>query len=497
MHSIEIKYLQEQIKQFYHKKLINEQLPPISLHYRSGHSNTTRSKTYKKSCYSLHCGALDHVVQIDAQKQIAIVEPRVTMDQLVKATLPYGLMPAIVPEFKGITVGGAILGGAAESSSHQWGAFNDACHAFEILRGDGTLIRASASENQDLYYGLPGSYGAFGFLTSAEIQLVPAKNSVHLHYHIFTNPMDALHKLQKMMRSANPPQFLDGIIFGQRLAVVIEGCFIDRAQHCTSPLSSKKFSQEWYYQHVRGICQASPSKGFEESMPLYDYLFRYDRGGFWMGAYLSSVRFLAKFFEEGVFKLKKPVHDGFTCSELQRFLRICDPKILWRMLLYPIATSQNLFKLLHKAEGWIQNRLIIQDFCIPEINADRFLEGVLANPGVFPIWLCPIKGTCHPQLFAPHFFPVKEAYIINFGIYGLPALSSIPDKQAYCSIEQITRRLEQMTAEFQGRKVLYSRSYYSQDEFWNIYPKQAYKDLRKKTYAEGVWQDITEKILSQ
>jgi FAD/FMN-containing dehydrogenase len=39
------------------------------------------------------------------------------MDKLVKATLKYGLVPPVVTEFPGITVGGAIQGAAAETSS--------------------------------------------------------------------------------------------------------------------------------------------------------------------------------------------------------------------------------------------------------------------------------------------------------------------------------------------------------------------------------------------
>ena len=35
-------------------------------------------------------------------------------------------------------------------------------------------------------------------------------------------------------------------------------------------------------------------------------------------------------------------------------------------------------------------------------------------------------------------------------------------------------------------KVLYSRSYYTVDEFWKIYSQEAYEALREKTKADGV-----------
>ena len=39
-----------------------------------------------------------------------LVEPRVTMEQLVRACAAYNLRPPVVPEFRKITVGGSIAG---------------------------------------------------------------------------------------------------------------------------------------------------------------------------------------------------------------------------------------------------------------------------------------------------------------------------------------------------------------------------------------------------
>ena len=46
------------------------------------------------------------------------VEPRITMEELVRKMMPYGLTIPVVPEFKSITVGGAIMGMGGESASH-------------------------------------------------------------------------------------------------------------------------------------------------------------------------------------------------------------------------------------------------------------------------------------------------------------------------------------------------------------------------------------------
>ena len=74
------------------------------------------------------------------------------------------------------------------------------------------------------------------------------------------------------------------------------------------------------------------------------------------------------------------------------------------------------------------------------------------------------------------------------GLYGLPSYSA--------SIGQITKNLEKKTKGYGGRKVLYSRSYYTQEEFWEIYSIEEYRTLRERTDADGIFYEITKKVLS-
>jgi len=54
------------------------------------------------------------------------------MDKLVNATLPFRLIPPVVPEFPGIIVGGAYAGTAGESSSFKHGLFDATVERIEI-----------------------------------------------------------------------------------------------------------------------------------------------------------------------------------------------------------------------------------------------------------------------------------------------------------------------------------------------------------------------------
>jgi len=59
---------------------------------------------------------LNNVLKVDTNSMTALVEPNVPMDALVQATLPHGLVPPVIMEFPGITVGGGFAGTAGESS---------------------------------------------------------------------------------------------------------------------------------------------------------------------------------------------------------------------------------------------------------------------------------------------------------------------------------------------------------------------------------------------
>ena len=81
----------------------------------------------------------DQVIDIDTEKRTVRAQPRVSMKKLVQTIHSYGLTIPVVPELKGITVGGAIMGVGGESASHRWGVFGDMCTSFEMILGDGAI----------------------------------------------------------------------------------------------------------------------------------------------------------------------------------------------------------------------------------------------------------------------------------------------------------------------------------------------------------------------
>ena len=110
-------------------------------------------------------------------------EPLVSMGQLSRTLNKLGWTIPILPELDDLTVGGLVMGTGIETSSHKYGLFQHICKSYELVMADGSITTCSESENSDLFYAVPWSYGTLGFLVSVEIQIIPCKRFIKLDYY--------------------------------------------------------------------------------------------------------------------------------------------------------------------------------------------------------------------------------------------------------------------------------------------------------------------------
>ncbi len=132
--------------------------------------------------------SFNHVLLIDRDHMIADVEGMTTYETFVDATLLHGLLPAVVPQLKTITTGGAVSGIGIESSSFRFGLVHETVEEMEILLGDGSIVRCSRDENPDLFFGFPNSYGTLGYALRLRMRLIPALPYVRLSHTRFDDP---------------------------------------------------------------------------------------------------------------------------------------------------------------------------------------------------------------------------------------------------------------------------------------------------------------------
>lgn len=423
-------------------------------------SNVTRDPTYKAGCTLIDVSDFNQVLEVTDTH--IICEPLVTMEQMATAAIAKGVVPQVVPEFRGITVGGAAMGVGIESSSHQFGQFNDTIEWCEIVLGNGELIRCSRQENSDLFDALPGSYGTLGIATRFCIRVMPAKPYVHLRT-IATNKL-----------IWEPATYQDGVAQGPGDYLLVHGNLADEPH---GPLLRQRLWSPWFYQQI---------KVGEASMRLSDYLFRFDRGAFWMARYLLTPAILWSF-------LRKREIPPEKLAALLPTLKYRHPGPLFRALLGPFLGSKGLYRGLHAMPGDLLKRsFLIQDSVLPPENAEAFIHYIDEYHAPWPLWLCPIlhtgRHTGRDQFLAygPYTSSSSSPIGINIGTYGTSRMGD-------ASIA--TRHLEQALHSLGGTKGLYTHSYYTPEEFWTLYDRPRYDALREKYHAKGRFPSLEEKVL--
>lgn len=433
-HNQAVKDVQKQVTDFFvHKK---------QARIFHGGTNSTRSRKVDPS-RSIDISHLRGIIEINTDKRYILVEPNVSMERLVDATLALGLIPPIISEFPAITVGGAIQGGAGESSSFKYGCLHETSLEYEVVLGDGSKVVVSPTKDADLFYGIACSCGSLGILTMVKLSLIPATPEIKLTYHRISSSKEAVKLIDTQAKKTKGPDFIDGIMFSKTSGVIMLGYFTTETQ--LPKVSFHKFSDEWFYLHAQKVSGREPV--YEELMPTRDYLFRYDRGAFWMGREGAIIH-----------------HIPFNR--------------LTRLLFAPVNTTEKLYRLLHGSR--LGQQFLIQDNLLPKENVAPFVDFIDKNYGIYPLWLCPMKSS-KSYILSPA--NLDTELVIDVGVWGAM-------REEYETFVRRNRQLEDRVDKLRGRKMFYAHCYYSEPEFWSIYDNNKYQELRRKYVAEVVFPDI-------
>ncbi|WP_046300893.1 FAD-binding oxidoreductase [Mycobacterium sp. UM_Kg27] len=404
-------------------------------------SNLFRARA-KRQAPGLDTSGLVSVIAVDPENRTADVDGMCTYEDLVAATLPYGLAPLVVPQLKTITVGGAVSGLGIESASFRNGLPHESVLEMDVLTGDGELLTISRDQHEDLFHAFPNSYGTLGYSTRLRIELEAVKPFVALRHIRFDSLDELVATMDRIIDTGGlegvPVDYLDGVVFDPRESYLCVGIATD------SPGAVSDYTgQQIYYRSIR---HAHGIK--DDRLTIHDYLWRWDTDWFWCSRAFGAQRPLVRRWWPRRYR-RSSVYSKLIAYD-QRF-----------------AIADRIEKRNHRPP----RERVVQDIEVPLERCRQFLDWFFAHVPIEPVWLCPLRLRGDEEW---PLYPIRSnRTYVNVGFW-----SSVP---AGATEGATNRLIEAKVSELDGHKSLYSDSYYTAAEFDELYGGETYRRI-KKTY---------------
>lgn len=392
----------------------------------------------------IYIGDLDQVIKIDAENKTCTAESGVTFFDLVRKTLPLGLIPYVVPELKGITIGGAVSGCSIEAMSYKYGGFHDSCLAYEVISANGEVLTCSREKDPEMFEMIHGSYGTLGLVTKLKFKLYPAKPFVKMTYKKFSD-FDSFYKFLLERCERADYEFVDAIIHGPNSFVTCLGNMVDTAPYATS--------YEWL-----NIFYKSTLTRDEDYIKTAEYFFRYDADCHWLSKTIPVLE-------------SKPIRFLFG-----RFF----------------IGSTRMIKLANRLSGLLKKiKLrpeVVVDVFIPSKKFPDFWRWYARDFNFFPLWIVPYKMVhgIYPWVSPAHAVREGENFVIDAAIYGKP--NSDPNID-------YSELMENKVFELGGIKTLISRNHYTPERFAQIYNLELYNRVKQKTDPKNLFGTVYERMV--
>jgi FAD/FMN-containing dehydrogenase len=439
--------------------------------FKATASNTFRPQqiqTRAAASARLDLSRFVHVLEVNVKELWCDIEASATFETFVDGTLPHGVVPLVVPELRTITVGGAIVGIGIESSSFKHGFFHDGLLEADILLASGEVVTVKPEgEYADLFRAIPNSLGSFGYLLRLRVRVQKAERFVKLQK-VWCSTPEAL--IGGLVKECNVKEndYVDGVAVSAKGGMVITARFVNSV-----PAGEKVQDYGVGKQYYPTLLKEGT-----EYLPTIGYIWRWDADWFWVSQVFPGLSFTWNRWLCGSAVLRSDCYKIFNDFMISKIVG-------------PLGLNKN-------------EELVIQDIDIPyEKSAEwihKFLKVVpsvrigkikLRIPGdkesSVPMWLCPVVGTKFPLM------PQEPGKIyMNFGFWD--TLTG-PETQGGMTTARVNRALEALCTELGGRKTLYSSTFYSEEEFFDLYNGKIYKQAKAKydpdTRLRGWYERLT------
>ena len=122
--------------------------------------------------------ALNRIHSMNAETHIVDVDGGVSLDQLMRAALPFGLWVPVLPGTRQVTIGGAIGCDIHGKNHHSAGSFGNHVRSMELLLADGTVRHITPDgDDAPLFWATVGGNGLTGIILRATIEMTPTETA--------------------------------------------------------------------------------------------------------------------------------------------------------------------------------------------------------------------------------------------------------------------------------------------------------------------------------
>ena len=397
--------------------------------------------------------SLDQVLDVDSKAGTVDVEGMASYEALAAGTFAHGVLPAVVPQLKGITIGGACAGLGIESSSFRYGLAHETVEELEILLADGdTVVATPTNEHRDLFFGFPNSFGTLGYALRIRAKTIPTKPFVELTHLRFADA-EAFFAAVSAQCARPDVDYVDGVVFGRGEYFLVVARFVDEA-----PYVSDYTFMHIYYRSIR--------KRSKDYLKALDYIWRWDTDWFW-----CSSQFMAQNVIVRGLLGKKRLNSVF-----------------YKQLLDWPAGYKLRSMLRRMSRAYREN--VIQDVDVSVENGPAFLDFMLDQVGLLPMWICPFRSY-DPAHRYPLFPTRTEKLYVNFGFWDQKVTRERHEPGHF------NRLVENKLTELGGIKSLYSDSFYDEECFWRIYNGADYRRLKDRYDPKGRLSDLYRKCVQR
>jgi decaprenylphospho-beta-D-ribofuranose 2-oxidase len=118
-----------------------------------------------------------HAVAVDTDAATITAAGGVSLDAVLRASIPAGLFVPVSPGTRFVTVGGAIASDIHGKNHHVDGTFGSHVRSLTLLLADGSAVVVGPDRRPELFWATVGGMGLTGLIVEATVAMVPIETS--------------------------------------------------------------------------------------------------------------------------------------------------------------------------------------------------------------------------------------------------------------------------------------------------------------------------------